>query len=137
MLNRLPTRTPGIRTGSAVVAALVAVGAAVIGILVYQSSAASSPTATSPSTASPVVVRPPTHIPPRGHGGDARGPAGRADGVVPDGVTVFDDRYPAVTHLDPALLRALRQAATDAAHNDVTFYVNSGWRSRKIGRAHV
>jgi LAS superfamily LD-carboxypeptidase LdcB len=51
--------------------------------------------------------------------------------VVPDGVTVFDDRYPAVTHLDPALLRALRQAATDAAHNDITFYVNSGWRSRR------
>jgi D-alanyl-D-alanine carboxypeptidase len=36
-----------------------------------------------------------------------------------------------VANLDPALLRALRQAATDAAGDGVTFYVNSGWRSPK------
>jgi D-alanyl-D-alanine carboxypeptidase len=57
--------------------------------------------------------------------------AGEADGVVPDGVTVFDEGYPAVANLDPALRRALRRAATDAARSRVTFYVDSGWRSPK------
>jgi hypothetical protein len=51
------------------------------------------------------------------------------DGAVPDGVTVFDDEIPAVANLDLDLLRALRQAATDAADDGVEFYVNSGWRS--------
>ncbi|MEV8017583.1 M15 family metallopeptidase [Streptomyces sp. NPDC086554] len=41
----------------------------------------------------------------------------------------FDDASPAVTNLDPALLKALRQAATAAADDGVEFYVNSGWRS--------
>jgi hypothetical protein len=53
-----------------------------------------------------------------------------ADGVVPAGVTVVDDRYPAVANLDPALLDVLRAAADDASLDGVTFYVNSGWRSR-------
>ncbi|BCJ34073.1 D-alanyl-D-alanine carboxypeptidase [Actinocatenispora thailandica] len=52
-----------------------------------------------------------------------------ADGVLPAGVTVFDDRRPGVTNLDPDLLRALRAAATDAAREGVGFRVNSGWRS--------
>ncbi|MFL1903917.1 M15 family metallopeptidase [Streptomyces tauricus] len=52
-----------------------------------------------------------------------------ADGVVPEGVTVLDDTYEAVTRLDPALLDALRRAATAAAADGVEFYVNSGWRS--------
>jgi zinc D-Ala-D-Ala carboxypeptidase len=58
-----------------------------------------------------------------------RGALGETDGVVPDGVTVFDDQIPAVANLDPDLLKALRQAATDAADDGVEFYVNSGWRS--------
>lgn len=62
---------------------------------------------------------------------DAAMPLGEADGVVPDGVavTVFDDEIPAVSNLDPDLLDALRQAATDAADDGVEFVVNSGWRS--------
>jgi zinc D-Ala-D-Ala carboxypeptidase len=44
-------------------------------------------------------------------------------------VTVFDDLYPGVANLDPDLLQALREAATDAADDGVEFYVNSGWRS--------
>jgi zinc D-Ala-D-Ala carboxypeptidase len=63
---------------------------------------------------------------------DWRTPAaalGEADGVVPDGVTVFDDEIPAVAKLDPDLLGALRRAATDAAADGVQFIVNSGWRS--------
>ncbi len=51
------------------------------------------------------------------------------DGALPDGVTVYDDRYPGITNLDPGLLQALRHAAMDAAADGVTFHVNSGWRS--------
>ena len=58
-----------------------------------------------------------------------RGVRGEADGAVPDGATVFDDRLPGVANLDPALLRALRRAATDAADDGVEVYVDSGWRS--------
>ena len=62
-------------------------------------------------------------------GGEGPGAIGVADGEVPDGVTVFDNRYPAVTNLDPTLLDALRQAATAAGGDGVELYVNSGWRS--------
>jgi D-alanyl-D-alanine carboxypeptidase len=58
-----------------------------------------------------------------------RGAPGEADGAVPDGTTVFDDDIPGVAKLDPALLGALRLAATDAADNGVEFLVDSGWRS--------
>ena len=63
--------------------------------------------------------------------GDQRRPGapGEADGAVPDGTTVFDDEIPGVARLDAALLRALRQAATDAADGGVEFFVMSGWRS--------
>lgn len=54
---------------------------------------------------------------------------GEADGVVPDGATVFDEAIPAVANLDPGLIRALRRAAGDAAVDGVEFDVNSGWRS--------
>jgi hypothetical protein len=53
---------------------------------------------------------------------------GEVDGAVPDGTTVFD-AIPAVANLDPDLLGALRQAATDAADEGVTVFVDSGWRS--------
>ncbi|MDQ0643869.1 M15 family metallopeptidase [Microbacterium murale] len=46
-----------------------------------------------------------------------------------EGLSVFDDQAPAVTRLNPALLDALRRAATDAAVSGVEFEVNSGWRS--------
>ena len=52
-----------------------------------------------------------------------------ADGAIPRGTTVFDDGVPGVANLDPALLAALRRAATDAAADGIVFYVNSGWRS--------
>lgn len=63
------------------------------------------------------------------HRGEHRGGLGEAGGAVPDGVTVFDDAMPAVTNLDPDLLKALREAATAASDTGVVFYVNSGWRS--------
>ncbi|MDQ1726696.1 MAG: zinc D-Ala-D-Ala carboxypeptidase [Frankiaceae bacterium] len=61
--------------------------------------------------------------------GDSRDPLSAAGGAVPDGTTVFDDQVPGVVRLDPALLGALRQAATDAGGDGVKFVVNSGWRS--------
>jgi D-alanyl-D-alanine carboxypeptidase len=54
---------------------------------------------------------------------------GESNGFVPDGVTVFDAGVPAVANLDPALLGALRRAATAARDDGVEFLVNSGWRS--------
>jgi zinc D-Ala-D-Ala carboxypeptidase len=60
-----------------------------------------------------------------------RGASGAADGVVPDGTTVFDDEVPGVARLNRALLSALRRAATAAAHDGFTIYVTSGWRSPK------
>lgn len=55
--------------------------------------------------------------------------ATEADGVLPNGVTVFDSAYPGVTNLASDLLGALREAARYAAEDGITFYVNSGWRS--------
>ena len=57
------------------------------------------------------------------------GALGEADGAIPDGTTVFDDGIPGVANLDPALLGALRHAATTAADDGVSFVVDSGWRS--------
>jgi hypothetical protein len=90
----------------------VIVGAAIVGILGYQTLAYSTA-----SSATPIRSLP-----------DLHGGLGEADGAVPDGTTVFDD-IPAVANLDPNLLAALRRAATDAAADGVDFYVNSGWRA--------
>lgn len=83
-------------------AALVVANVAIIGVFIHQSLAVPSYSAGST--------------------------LGETDGAVPDGVTVFDD-IPAVANLDPALLVALRKAATDAADDGVQFFVNSGWRT--------
>jgi D-alanyl-D-alanine carboxypeptidase len=61
--------------------------------------------------------------------GDQHGALGEADGLVPDGASVFGDATPAVANLDPSLLKALRRAATDAAEDGVGLQVSSGWRS--------
>jgi hypothetical protein len=87
----------------------------------------------SPTPASPVhVVRSPSRgapSEPRGLPRERRGPLGVADGAVPAGTTVFAGDVPAVAKLDPALLDALRRAATAAAGDGVQFVVDSGWRS--------
>lgn len=55
------------------------------------------------------------------------------DGSVKENeVTVFDTAHPAVAQLDAALLDALQAAANEAAAEDITFYVNSGWRSPQL-----
>jgi D-alanyl-D-alanine carboxypeptidase len=119
-----PARTASRRTRSTILAALVVVSAAILGVLGYQPFAASSSSATSP-----IAAAPPAHRPNDGLHRDRHGALGEADGVVPDGVTVFDDGYPAVANLDPALLGALRQAATAAEGDGVEFYLHRGWRS--------
>ena len=101
-------------------AGLLAVIAAIAAALGYQLPASSSSTASLSSTAaSPIRVLP----------RERRGALGEADGAVPGHTTVFDDEYPGVANLDPALLGAVRQAAIDAAFDGVEFSVDSGWRS--------
>src|SRR4029453_1858664 len=81
------------------------------------------------STTPPIAAEPRAPRPHDRLHGDRHGALGEADGVVPDGTTVLDDEIPAMANLDPALLGALRQAATDAAGDGVEFFVDSGWRS--------
>jgi hypothetical protein len=105
------------------VAGLLVLTAAIPAALAYQVPTSSSATAPSPTSSSSAA--PPGHALRVEHSGAL----GQADGVVPDGTTVFDDKIPGVANLDPNLLRALRRAATDAAEDGVEFIVNSGWRS--------
>jgi zinc D-Ala-D-Ala carboxypeptidase len=135
--HRAPARTAARPARSTILVAVAVVVAAIVGAVGYQSWATSSSSATrepravsvpatSPATADrPADDAPGSDVRP----GDRRGAAGEADGVVPDGVTVFDDEFPAVAKLDASLLKALRRAAKDAARNGITFSVNSGWRS--------
>jgi len=109
MTQRGETRTRSRRRLRPTAVGLLVVATAVIGTLVHQS------VASTPSVVDAAVD----------------GAVDAADGVLPDGVTVFDDRYPGVADLDPDLLRALREAATEAADDGVTFDVNSGWRSQR------
>ena len=124
-----PTRRTNYRVGIrwTRVAGLLAVLAG-IGVLLGELLPASSPsTASSVPTATPAIVgERPAH---REDGGAHHGGLGEADGAVPDGTSVFDDDVPGVAKLDPALLTAVRQAATDAAADGVRFVVDSGWRS--------
>jgi zinc D-Ala-D-Ala carboxypeptidase len=118
---REPARTTTRRIRRTRVGGLLVVIAAIAAALGYQSLASSSSTA-----ASPIDVLRSEH---RGLRSEHRGTRGEADGAVPDGATVFDDEIPGVAKLDPDLLGALRQAATDAADDGVEFDVDSGWRS--------
>src|SRR5215212_4805601 len=116
-----PARTTTHRIRRIRVAGLLVVIAAIAAVLGCRSLASSSSTA-----AAPIDVLRSEH---RGLRSEHRGALGEADGAVPDGTTVFDDELPGVANLDPALLRALRQAATDAADDGVELFVDSGWRS--------
>ena len=134
-------RTSTRRTLTPIAVGLVIVSTAIIGALVYQSASSSAPSfsgADSPGTHRALPQSAPSAAPPfregiRGdHGGATTGAHGAVtedDGALPDGVTLFDDEYPGVAKLDPDLLRALRDAATNAADDGIEFRVNSGWRS--------
>ena len=145
-----PARTTTRRIPRILAAGLMVVIAAIGAALGYQSLASSSSTVASPTD----VLRSEHRGAPgepdglllfgsehRGAPGEPDGPLvprseqrgapGEADGAVPDGVTVFDDEIAGVANLDPALLGALRKAATDAADDGVEVFVDSGWRSPK------
>lgn len=111
--------------------AVIAAIAATLGCQSQNSSSSSSssaaPPLTSPSAESPSKSS--STAAPHASRSEHRGALGEADGVVPDGVTVFDYEIPAVANLDPDLLKALRQAATAATDDGAEFYVNSGRRS--------
>jgi hypothetical protein len=62
-------------------------------------------------------------------GAGSAGSTGVEGGEIPDGVATLDDDLPAITGLDPALADAVRQAAADAAADDIDFWITSGWRS--------
>jgi zinc D-Ala-D-Ala carboxypeptidase len=115
------TTTRRIRIRRIRVAGLLVVIAAIAAALGYQLPASSSSTA-----ASHIEV---LHSQHRSLHSEHRGAPGEADGAVPDGAIVFDDEIPGVADLDPDLLDALRQAATDAADDVVELVVDSGRRS--------
>jgi D-alanyl-D-alanine carboxypeptidase len=141
MTSREPARDPAGRTRSVILAVVGAVLAGVATALVVHDG--SEPTAAGLHSGRPATTEAPaTGDPGPRTGQSARprppgrrdreeppAPPGAADGDVPEGVTVFDDEFPAVSKLDSALLDALRRAATDAGDDGVGFVVNSGWRS--------
>jgi D-alanyl-D-alanine carboxypeptidase len=118
MSQTASARTTTRRTLRPTAVGLVVVTAAIIGAIAYQSASSSAPSVSD-------VLR-------GDHGRtttEVDDAVTEADGALPDGVTVFDDEYPGVANLDPDLLQALREAATDAVDDGIEFYVNSGWRS--------
>jgi zinc D-Ala-D-Ala carboxypeptidase len=121
MSRTASARTTSRRTLRPSAAGLVVATAAIIGTLVNQLDEPASSSARSFSEV------------PRGDHGGTTTEEGDAvtedDGALPDRVTVFDGEYPGVANLDPDLLQALREAATDAADDGIEFYVSSGWRS--------
>jgi len=116
MNERTKQRSTTLRIHPALVAGPLVITAALMAILGYQLR----------DSAPEVTIEPATlvEVP-----GDLRRSPSVADGVLPDDTSVFDDRFPGIANLDPALLAALRQAARDAAVEGVEFVVNSGWRS--------
>lgn len=122
-----------VRTALRVAVATLAVGAAVLGLTVAQSDGpgdyvGSGAFAVEPGRSSAQIPRAlRAHDEPGRQ--ELKRPALGESGRVPDHVTVFHDQIPAVAKLDPALLTALRRAATDAAHDRVEIQVTSGWRS--------
>ena len=128
MTSREPIRRSGPPIPWIVVTGLLVLLATAVPCLLPVSSASlalsSRPASSSQMARSPIAGRPSEGRPSAHHAA-----LSEADGVIPDGTTVFDDDVPGVANLDPALLGALRQAAKVAAHDGVHLLVNSGWRS--------
>ncbi len=66
--------------------------------------------------------------------GDHKGPAKAADGVLPDNASPYDTSLPGIAKLDPALLKAVQQAAEAMKANDIELHVTTGWRSKGYQR---
>lgn len=113
MSNQEPARTAARRARSTIVAVVLIVSATLLGDLGYQSLVAPSSSAT-PSIAAEAPGRRPPHD---GREQDRR-------------TTARDEGAPTLANLDSDLLRALREARTDAASEGIKVNVTSGWRSR-------
>jgi hypothetical protein len=145
MRRRTPAphrRTSRLTTLGAVAVSATIVAAAAIGTFVFRPASSSEPpfskilpTYQEDSMAGDVSTIQRPDVPPRQGGDrDAAGAGeglaiGEDDGVLPDGVSVFDNDFAGVVNLDPNLLQTLREAAIEAESDSVTFYVTSGWRS--------
>lgn len=141
MTSSYPARTPSRLTSRLLAVSLLVFSAGIGAGLGYQLHERSSAVAASPIDAlrsehhgaapgrPPGLTAPAVPVAPVPRGPPRRGVPGEADGVVPGGTTVFDEDKPGVVRLNPALLGALRRAATNAANDGVTFVVTSGWRS--------
>lgn len=119
------SRPPRVRRRRLVIV-LIALALAVIVAFAVQQSLSAASADVPRSLPSPESGEAPT--------GQITGPVtapSEADGVIRDGdqPTVFDVDRVAVGNLDPALLAALQRAASDAEADDITFRVNSGWRT--------
>lgn len=123
-----PTFDRNLRAG---IAALAVVTAVMVGTLVPRS----DPTPATADAGESSIQPGPDSAPIGGAMGDDGADVGNdgvvdeRDGVLPAGVTPFDDVYAGLARLRPELLRAVRAAATEAARSGVTLLVNSGWRS--------
>ncbi|GAA1723444.1 hypothetical protein GCM10009809_19150 [Isoptericola hypogeus] len=135
MVNLKHARTAPRRGRAAVLVVLGVVGVVLAGVLTWPSLAPSPSSQTSASTSRTSAT---SSDGAQRHGGShgdhlaAPGEPGDPGDTATDAVTVLDDSDPDVANLDPALLGALRAAATDAADDGVTFHVTSGWRSAEL-----
>ncbi|ARJ06888.1 hypothetical protein GCM10010988_22200 [Cnuibacter physcomitrellae] len=121
-------RRPGARTSGARSLALAAISVGAVAVLF----ALSLPFLLSSSALS-LGARPVQDDPLRGpatvsEGSSADGPT-EADGVLPDGATLGDDRYPGISRLDRDLRSALSAAADAMAGDGIRLTITSGWRS--------
>lgn len=122
MRQRATTRTKGRGVLGRTIVGLLVLAAATTALVVYR-----------PASAAPALnlVLPGNHVASTDDDGAATrdGAVTKVDGLLPDGVTAFDDEYPGIANLEPDLLQALRSATTSAANDGVQIFVNSGWRS--------
>lgn len=124
------------------IAGAIVLTASITGVFVYQSGSSPEPSSDSTASSQAPSASPPS--PESSHSVESSSPPpvgeglpgalsdtgiSEADGVLPDGATVFDDQYPGIAHLDGELLHAMRDAATHAEDDGIYVTVNSGWRS--------
>jgi len=130
-IYRQPARAPVRRIARSLILAPLLVIALLAAALVHQLPASMSSTRVTPTDVARELrgALGEPGAPGQQGGLSQRDGLGEADGTVPDGTTVFDDGVSGVANLDPDLLAALRESATDAADDGVQLLVDSGWRS--------
>jgi D-alanyl-D-alanine carboxypeptidase len=120
-------------TALAVVVAVVAFTAAACGALDSSQDATPVSGSGAPTSSGTANGSAPGDLDPRDPG-DHDGPAKAADGVLPDNASPYDTSLPGIAKLDPALLKAVQQAAEAMKANDIKLHVTTGWRSKAYQR---